>query len=111
MKFDDKNFIAAQVKYYRKRSNLTQSELAEKIDISVQHVSRIESGRYIPSLKTFFMIVEALNIDLRVFGFKALVNSKKEELIQTILNADDTELTLYKDILCAINKSLNKTKH
>ena len=54
MKFDDKKFIAERIKYYRKKMNLTQAELAEMVDLSDQHLSRIERGCYVPSLTTFF---------------------------------------------------------
>lgn len=53
MKFDDKVFIAKQIRLHRKKLGLTQEELAEKVDLSVQHISRIESACYIPSLKSF----------------------------------------------------------
>ena len=55
MLFEDKQFLAKQIKIYRKKAKLTQAELAEKVDLSVQHISKIESGYYIPSLKTFFI--------------------------------------------------------
>ena len=46
MRFDDKAFIGKTVKSYRKKLGLTQSELAEMVDLSDQHISRIESGCY-----------------------------------------------------------------
>ena len=57
MKFDNKSYIAEKIKYHRKKMNFTQAELAEMVDLSVQHISRIESGCYIPSLKSFFILV------------------------------------------------------
>lgn len=53
MKFDDKAYLAKTIKMYRKKLNLTQAELAERVDLSDQHISRIESGCYTPSLKSF----------------------------------------------------------
>ena len=73
MKFDDKNFIAQKIKTYRKKMGLTQEQLAEQIDLSVQHVSRIENGCYIPSLTTFFKIISILQIDLKEFGFNTTI--------------------------------------
>ena len=94
MRFDDKLFIAEKIKYYRKKANLTQAELAEKVDLSVQHISRIESGCYIPSLKSFFMIITILKIDLKEFGFNVerTNNQNKDKLISLINNATDAEL-------------------
>ena len=112
MKFDDKKFLAHQIKLHRKKLGITQAELAEKVDLSVQHISRIESGCYIPSLKSFFMIANALQIDLKIFGYnlKANENQQKEKLIQRISNASDAEIIFYENSFNAINKSLEQLK-
>lgn len=112
MKFDDKKFIAEQIKLHRKKVGLTQAELAEKVELSVQHISRIESACYIPSLKSFFMIVAALNIDLRVFGFHTSTteDTTKNKLINDIINASKTEMIFYENIISAINKSIEEVK-
>ena len=112
MKFDDKVFIAKQIRIHRKRAGLTQAELAEKVNLSTQHISRIESGCYIPSLTSFFMIVEVLKIDLKTFGFDIhSTNSKrKDTLINMIANSDESELIFYEDTLDIIKKSLFRLK-
>ena len=112
MKFDDKLFIGQQIKVYRKKKGLTQEELAEKVDLSVQHISRIESGCYIPSLKSFFMMVDVLGIDLRNFGYdiKTTSNPQKDKLIQKIVQATDAELIFYENTTEAISTSLAKVK-
>lgn len=109
MKFDDKSFLAEQIKQYRKKAGLTQAELAEKVDLSTQHISRIESACYVPSLKTFFLIVDILKMDLALFGFnlQQTTNPTKKELIQVIAEASDTELVFYKNTIDAIKNSLN----
>ena len=109
MKFDDKKVLAEQIKKHRKKAGLTQAELAEKTDLSTQHISRIESACYIPSLKTFFLIVDVLDIDLSVFGFNSPQSSNplKNELIETIINANDAKLVFYKNIIDTIDKNLS----
>ena len=112
MKFDDKEFIAQQIKIHRKKAGLTQAELAEKVNLSTQHISRIESACYIPSLSSFFMIANELNIDLKIFGFniKSSDDIRKDALIKTIANANENELIFYENSIDAINDSLNKIK-
>lgn len=112
MKFDDKVFIAEQIKQHRKKAGFTQAELAEKVDLSVQHISRIESGCYIPSLKSFFMLVAALNIDLRVFGFNTDVieDQIKNQLVECIIKASKTELVFYANMISAINQSIKEVR-
>ena len=112
MKFDDKVFIAKQIRLHRKKLGLTQEELAEKVDLSVQHISRIESACYIPSLKSFFLLATVLKIDLRNFGYdvQATSNPQKDELIQNIANATDAELIFYENVMAAVTNSLAKVK-
>lgn len=112
MKFDDKKYLAEQIKYHRKKLGMTQSELAEKVDLSDQHISRIESGCYVPSLKSFFLIIDALKIDLSVFGvnLKTTSNPKKDSLIEIISKATDAELIFYENTLKSINESFSQIK-
>ena len=58
--------IGNKVAYYRKLRNLTQDELADRINISVSSLSKLERGKYnnnIP-LSMLIMIAEGLRIDV-----------------------------------------------
>ncbi|MBI5150105.1 MAG: helix-turn-helix transcriptional regulator [Candidatus Omnitrophica bacterium] len=58
--------VGDQIKNLRKQAGLTQSGLAQKLDVSQQVISRVESGRGNVSLLTIKQIVGAL-------GHKAMV--------------------------------------
>ena len=107
-KFDDKFFIGNVIRTYRKKSNITQEALAEMVDLSVQHISRIVSGKYIPSLKSFFELVKVLDINLQIFDFEVpcTENKIKKDLIEMIICAKEKELIFYKNILPAINTTI-----
>ncbi|QCO08138.1 XRE family transcriptional regulator [Azospirillum brasilense] len=49
----------------REQRNLTQEDLAELIDRSVQAVSKMERGLTLPKLETLIRISEKLNVPLR----------------------------------------------
>jgi transcriptional regulator with XRE-family HTH domain len=58
--------IGNKVAYYRKMRNLTQDELADRVNISVSSISKLERGKYnnnIP-LSMLIMIAEGLRIDV-----------------------------------------------
>ena len=58
--------IGNKVAYYRKMRNLTQDELADRANISVSSLSKLERGKYnnnIP-LSMIIMIAEGLRIDV-----------------------------------------------
>lgn len=113
MKFDDKKFIAQKIKQARIKANLTQSELAEKVDLSTQHISRIESGYYIPSLASFFKIISVLSLDLHEFGYNitSTDSQAKDELIDIICKSSDNELTLYNSIVKGLNRGFLQIKN
>lgn len=106
MFFEDKEFVAKTIKSYRLKNNLTQAQLAEKIDISESHMSKLENATYSPSITTFFKIVDTLNIDLEVFDFSntTLNNPVREQLFKIINSSSETKNKLYLDVLLSLNK-------
>ena len=72
----NKNFdvwlgIGLNILHYRKEQGMTQLQLAEKCDLSRNHVQRIETAACSCSLDTLIEIAEALNIPLKkLFEFR-----------------------------------------
>lgn len=58
----DYNVIGERLKRARKESHLTQEQLAEKIDVSIAFLSRIERGSSQINLKRLSQICEILNV-------------------------------------------------
>lgn len=61
------NIVRKNIKKYRKTANLTQQELAYKIEVSMHYISQIESAnpnKYF-TLVVIGRIADALNIDIR----------------------------------------------
>ena len=46
---------------FRKASSLTQSELAEKVEVSRKSINSVENGLYIPTTLLALKIAKALN--------------------------------------------------
>jgi len=53
--------IACKIINYRLDNNMTQKELAKKMDISQAMVSKLESGEYNPTIGFLFKIAKRLN--------------------------------------------------
>lgn len=49
------------IKLERARINLTQAELAEKVNVSRQTINSIEIGKYVPSTVLAFKIASVFN--------------------------------------------------
>ncbi len=63
--------LGLNISYYRKEQHLSQIQLAEKIDISRTHMSRIENSDCAVSLDVIFRIAKALNIPVcKLFEFR-----------------------------------------
>ena len=54
--------IGPRLRKARKDRKLTQAQLAEAIDLSNNYISNIERGTSIPSLETFVMLCNALDV-------------------------------------------------
>ena len=58
--------IASEVINYRVENNITQKELADRLEISQAMVSKLESGGYNPSVEFLFNISKKLGLELVV---------------------------------------------
>ena len=57
----DKKFqVAVSIKIAREKSGLTQAQVAKKLGIKQQNVSRYEKGKVIPSADRFLSLIEAM---------------------------------------------------
>jgi len=64
--------LGLNIAFYRKRSGLSQEQLAERLDISRTHMSRIETaGDSAVSLDVVFSICDELNVEpSKLFDFR-----------------------------------------
>jgi transcriptional regulator with XRE-family HTH domain len=67
MKDPLKQHIGAQVQAARHRVGLTQEQLAEQIERTVEAVSNIERAKALPTLETLRRLSEAVKVPLRDF--------------------------------------------
>ena len=104
MIYDDKQFIGKTIQNIRKKSKMKQSEFAELIGISEKHLSKIETGKNLPSLDNFLKMASVLKFSLEDFGIKTerKKNAKRESLLKMIYSASDYELESYLKILTAL---------
>ena len=69
--FEEYKKLGLNIAYYRKEQGLSQIQLADKIDISRTHMSRIENNDCAVSLDVIFSIAKALNIPVaKLFEFR-----------------------------------------
>lgn len=79
--------IAKRIKKLRKSADLTQAELAEKINISTNAVAKLENNLMAPSLQTLVNIANILNADMNYLLRDEQSISSEEMYIDLILDS------------------------
>ncbi|MCR5262084.1 MAG: helix-turn-helix domain-containing protein [Candidatus Gastranaerophilales bacterium] len=62
-----RNNIGRKIKALRLEKGLSQEKLAEKIDMSREHISCIERGKNLASIETLYIIAKYFGIDIKDF--------------------------------------------
>lgn len=99
--------LSKNIKELRKRSNLTQAELAEKCDISNTFIGEIETGVKYPSPNTFEKIATVLQVEPYVLLIpkNAVINDiDRNELLHKVI--EDLKDVVNKDLETTLNKYL-----
>lgn len=85
--------IGSNIRIQRILNGLKQKDLAERVNVSPQHISHVETGRAKPSLLTLVDIANALNIDMNMLLGKNLTSSRhtvlNAQIAQVLEGADD----------------------
>lgn len=108
----DKKFIANKIKEFRRKAGLTQIELAQKLGIGEKQISKIENYTNLPSLTTFFKIIDFLKIDISEFNINTitLVNKNRLELEKFIYSSTEEELEFFAGVVKSFKKYRDEKK-
>lgn len=77
--------LGERIKRIRKAAKLTQERLAERTNLSVEYISRLERGVAQPSFGTLAAIATSLNVSIKDFfdfGGPITFKNKKQEALQ-----------------------------
>ena len=102
--------IGQRIRKYRKALGLSQEQLAEKIDISVTHMSHIETGNTKLSLPVLVGMANALGVqtDDLLCGSCSGKGIAQDEIIELLNSCDEKEVKIMLDILRAAKSSFDK---
>lgn len=88
--------IGTNIYTLRKEKKITQAQLAEKLGVSEQSVSKWENNQCAPDVSLFPVIAEYFGVSIdRLFGYH--MNSYAEE-VKAIIKAADDSMDTYKEI-------------
>ncbi|MBR4903211.1 MAG: helix-turn-helix transcriptional regulator [Selenomonadaceae bacterium] len=102
---DELQYIGLRIAYFRKMQNMTQAQLAEKVHISKNYLSHIESGssNKAISLPLLIEISKALNIALSVLVDLDDFNSSRDKVRQQF-----DEIKIMFEEMKQLNEDLDK---
>ena len=107
----DYKSIGKRIKIARIKTDLTQEQLSEIVEITPAHMSNIETGKAKVSLTTIVNIANALSITVDDILCDSVIHSKVqfERGISELLEDCNTyEIRILHDIIEASKKSLRK---
>jgi len=108
----DKISLGRKIKEGRIIKGLTQAQLAEAVSLHEKHISRIESGKYMPTLENIVKIFKTLDIEFKMSNLDLKIpvenNIIKTEFLKFINNSTNKELEFYLGLLKQAQKGLHK---
>ncbi|PBE17027.1 helix-turn-helix domain-containing protein [Clostridioides difficile] len=113
MKELDFRAIGQRIKIARIKKRLTQEAVAEKVNITTQHMSNIETGNSSVSLQTLIAIANVLYVTVDELLCDAILNSKvvfENELNDILKDCNDYETRFIVDIVKSSKKSMRDLK-
>lgn len=109
------NTIGDRIRCQRKEKNMSQEKLAEIVGVGTTHISHIETGNSVPSLKVLLQIINALEINSDVILNSTYNNTKyiqeiDEKLAKNLSDCNTKELEFLAEVLQATKSALRKSK-
>ena len=101
-----KKLLGDRIKERRKSKHLTQSKLAELINVDPKYISKIETSNGCPSLDVLENIAGALNVNVDTLFKTEHLKTKEEldkEIIKTLRTLDIKETKIVYSIINAIS--------
>lgn len=105
--------VGKRIREIRVKKNMSQSDLADKANISLSQVSDIETGKSSMRLTTFIGIVEALQVSADVLlrtDIPEVNNIYKSEFAELLEDCTPTEIESILKIVKEVKKSMHSPK-
>lgn len=103
--------IGKRIRKVRIEKGITQEQLAERVCSGTTHISHIETGNTIPSLKTFLAIVNALEVspdELLCGNTRSSSHVFQNEIANITADCTIKEIRVIADAVIALKAALRK---
>jgi transcriptional regulator with XRE-family HTH domain len=100
--------IGKRIRKYRKLKNLSQEQLAEKINISTTHMSHIETGSTKLSLQVLVDLATILEVNTDDLIFEKKGESTNKKINDILFDCDEKQIEFITDIVKTTKNALEK---
>lgn len=109
-----RKILPSRIRTFRNSMSMTQERLAEKVNIHATYISRIESGKKLPTLIIVCKIADVFEIDiyeLLIDEVEANSYDHKRRKLTAILNESrPSDIDMYYTLLDTLHKKYKKRK-
>lgn len=103
--------IGQKIRQKRLQKSMSQDKLAEMCDVGTTHISHIETGNCIPSLKVFISILNALSVSADELLCDELIKSEPvhlTEISELLGDCTSHELMVIRNVTEALKAAMRK---
>jgi transcriptional regulator with XRE-family HTH domain len=103
--------IGQRIRAARQKHGITQEKLAEMVEAGTTHISHIETGNTIPSLKMFIAILNSLNVSADELLCDNLNKSKavyQSEITEIIEDCSEKEIRVIAETVKSMKTALRR---
>lgn len=77
--------LVTKIKAFREKQNMTQKELADKVNVRRETIVRLEKGKYNPSLKLAADIAKVFNTAIEnIFSYEELKKTDTDNCVENL---------------------------
>ena len=109
-----RKILPSRIRTFRNSMAMTQERFAEEVDVHATYISRIESGKKLPTLIIVCKIADVLGIDIyELLIDEAEANSydhKRRRLVTILNESRPSDIDTYSTLLNALHKKYKKRK-
>lgn len=104
----EQKLVGIRIMQKRKEKGLSQEELSEMINLSKNHLSSIERGKYIPTTRCLIKICNALGGTPDYYLIGKISDSDKNEIVSLLNKCPEKYLDLIKKTINLFIDEINK---
>lgn len=102
--------IGNNIKLSRIAQGYTQEVLAERAEVSVEHLKQVERGKKMLSVESLVNVVKALQVSVDSLIYEQTINSAKNDIAQMLVSIDNDDSQRLLDLIRYVNDRFLKKR-